>query len=192
MKEYGKKKIKLNVAANLISDKWKWVGIYDMRTHNESLFTPWSFIHAWYGIFGIIVILKAVQNRFPVSNSMIFLFGLIAHTLYEIKDSKSYLELDSPTSPNTMWKNSFINALGDTFAFVVGMFIGFYLYYNKSNKVILEVLVIWIILFISMKAVTTYSLWTPTRGSGSCPINLQQMKDPEFQEQNPECYFLWG
>ena len=91
-----------------------------------------------------------------------------------------------------MWKNSFINALGDTIAFVIGMFIGFYLYYNKSNKTIFEILVIWIILFISLKSVTTYSLWTPTRGSGSCPINTQQMKDPEFQEQNPECYFLWG
>lgn len=192
MKDIEKKKVKMNIATNLISDKWKWFGIYDMRTHNESLFTPWSFTHAWYGIFGVIVILKIAKNRFPVSNIMVFIFGFIAHTLYEIKDSKSYLELDSENAPNTMWKNSFINALGDTVAFVIGMLIGFYLYYNKSNKTIFEVLVIWIILFISMKSVTTYSLWTPTRGSGSCPINTQQMKDPEFQEQNPECYFLWG
>ena len=192
MKDIEKKKVKMNVARNLISEKWKWFGIYDMRTHNESLFTPWSFIHAWYGIFGVIVLLKARQNRFPISNSMIFILGFIAHTLYEIKDSRSYLELDSENAPNTMWKNSFINALGDTVAFVIGMFIGFYLYYNKSNKTIFEVLVIWIILFISMKSITTYSLWTPARGSGSCPINTQQMKDPEFQEQNPECYFLWG
>ena len=192
MKDIEKKKVKMNVAANLISERWKWFGIYDMRTHNESLFTPWSFVHAWYGIFGVIVMLKATQNRFPISNILVFILGLIAHTLYEIKDSKSYLELDSKNAPNTVWKNSFINALGDTVAFVIGMFIGFYLYYNKSNKTIFEVLVIWIILFISMKSITTYTVWTPPRGSGSCPVNPNQLKDPEFQEQNPECYFLWG
>jgi len=190
MKEYGKKKIKLDIANNLISENWNWVGIYDMRTHNESLFTPWSFIHAWYGIFFIIVIKKILKERF--SDVLIFMAGFVAHTLYEIKDSKSYLDIDSKTAPNTVWKNSFINALGDTIAFTIGLFIGFYLYYSTSNKIMFEILVIWIIVFICLKSFATFSLWTPARGSGSCPINTQQMKDPEFQEQNPECYFLWG
>ncbi len=180
---------RLNFWKHLISNKKVIFDKYDNKKHNEAFFTPWTFIHVWSGIVWVLICKKLYNN---LSNTAIYMLGLFFHTLYELKDISSYLKKGSDEEPSTIWHNSFFNSIGDTIGAIIGMFLGIYLYKNASNKVIFEVLVIWIILFIALKAITTIAEWVkPRKGGGSCPTRLDGL-NMDLQDENPECYFLWG
>ena len=172
----------------LISNKVKFMDIYDSKKHNEVFFTPWTFIHMWCGILLGLLFKKLYKN---LSNVVIYVLGLFLHTLYEIKDTISYFKKGTDSSPTTLWHNSFFNSIGDTVGFLLGMFVGITLFEKASNKTAFEVVIIFILVWAGLKASTTTAFWTKPRGSGACPAKLSNI-DQDFQDKNPECYFLWG
>ena len=180
----------IDIPSNFISKKWKIYDAYDTKTHNEALFTPWTFIHIWSGIV-LYLIFKNLWKK-TLSDVALGIIVVAGHTLYEFKDTKTYYSSKSGSSPNTIWNNTFINSIGDTIGCIIGVYIGVYLFYKQSFLVTLEILVIWIIIFFAVKTFTTTAYWTKPRGSGSCPANIKQMLNPDFQDTNPECFFLWG
>ncbi len=172
----------------LLSKKLKLYDEYDSKKHNESFFTPWTLIHLWVGIV-LALLFKKLYKNLPIL--AIYALGLFLHTLYEIKDTISYFKKGTEKSPTTIWHNSFFNSIGDTIGFLLGMYIGIELYMKASNKTIFEILVIYMIVWCVLKAGTTYAYWTKPRGTGTCPAKLSNI-DQDFQDKNPECYFLWG
>jgi len=186
----SKVKKHIDIPSNFISKKWKIYDAYDTKTHNEALFTPWTFIHIWSGIV-LYLIFKYLWKK-TLSDVALGVIVVVVHTLYEFKDTKTYYNSKSGSSPNTIWNNTFINSIGDTIGCIIGVYIGVYLFYKQSFLVTLEILVIWIIIFFAVKTFTTTAYWTKPRGSGSCPANIKQMLNPDFQDTNPECFFLWG
>ena len=186
----SKVKKHIDIPTNFISKNWKIYDAYDTKSHNEALFTPWTFIHIWSGIV-LYLIIKALWKK-TLPDLSIGIMALVIHTLYEFKDTKTYYNKQSGTSPNTIWNNTFLNSIGDTIGCIIGVYMGVYFYYNLSFLKILEILVIWLILFFAIKTFTTTVYWNKPRGSGSCPANIKQMLNPDFQDTNPECFFMWG
>jgi len=78
------------------------------------LFTPWSFIHMLSGIA-----LEAVFRNYNYS----FIYTLIIHTIYEIKDFiLTYSSIDE--------ENTLTNSIGDTIAMIIGFLIS-YIFLDK-------------------------------------------------------------
>ena len=185
----SKVKKHIDIPSNFISKKWKIYDAYDTKTHNEALFTPWTFIHIWSGI----VLYLIFKNLWKKTLSDVALGIIVLIDIHYMNQRyKTYYNKKSGSSPNTIWNNTFINSIGDTIGCIIGVYIGIYLFYNKTFLATLEILVIWIIIFFAVKTFTTTAYWTKPRGSGSCPANIKQMLNPDFQDTNPECYFLWG
>lgn len=101
---------------------------------NPSCITPWSFIHLHSG-FIFYLTLKYLYPKF--SFFTIFIFWLILHTIYEIKDLMSYFNIyiyKSDYNSIKNWNNnSIINSIFDTIFTLIGLLIAYYININSNN-----------------------------------------------------------
>lgn len=121
------------------------LGLTDsVNSNNNTLITPWSFIHFLSGgtLFAFI---RYINNKFSLKINE-FQFMIIVHTIYEMKDFyKSYIlkENTSYWSDNTLF-----NSFGDTLCAIIGFY--FYKYYifigknNRRNSYIILIIIVFI------------------------------------------------
>ena len=83
----SKVKKHIDIPTNFISKKWKIYDAYDTKTHNEALFTV--DIYSYMERYSIVFINKSSMEKIvvrPINRNI----GIILHTLYEFKDTKTY------------------------------------------------------------------------------------------------------
>ena len=130
------------------------LGLTDsVNSNNNTLITPWSFIHFLSGgtLFAFI---RYINNNFSLKINQ-FQFMIIVHTIYEMKDFyKSYIlkENTSYWSDNTLF-----NSFGDTLCAIIGFyFYKYYIFIGKNNRRNSYIILI-IILFINISFANIFS-----------------------------------
>jgi hypothetical protein len=116
--------------------KHRIIGLQD-DLNNPTLFTPWSLIHMLCGS-----VFMANFNYFNINKVNSILILLIFHTLYEVKDYYYSHIYEDEHNIFTKWftNNSSFNSIGDTIAFIVGIFMAINSNYSKGELIFITIL----------------------------------------------------